>query len=174
MIVFRYQNESTLDLVTSNSLTISTSFYRLVRIIDVGQTTRLLWQNKIGLFKEGRYNFLGWDDSKVRELSDFLLNVSDDLNNRNNDLMNVVYRLDSDLQPELFADRLPVYELNKDDIIEPARFENTFYIIAELVDKAIHLAKSELPINKENPYKCFVLTIPLMTSTYQVKGLYPS
>ena len=117
LIGFQLQSNTTLNLVQSSVEVMSKSIFRLVRITDLTQYTRILWEADIGLLEADRYESLGYNTSIRDTAITQLYKVVDELNQRNNDIRAFVYKLDSNLQDSLYKDRIPVYEMNSSGII---------------------------------------------------------
>ena len=157
LLAFNFKSNQTISLVESSVEVISRSIFRLVRITDIGQYVRNVWQAEIGLYNVDRYSFLGWPETPLQINLDEIFVIVADLNHKNNGLRDFIYKLDSQLQDQMYRDKIAVYEMTLNGSIETNRVSNSFDLVTELVSQGTKYATSGLPANKDNPYLLFVL-----------------
>jgi len=157
LLAFATQAQTTINLVQSSVEVISMSIFRLVRITDLTQYTREFFQAQIGMLDSDRYVELGYTDSVEEIASTQLLEVCSDLNDRNNQLRDFVYKLDDKLQKKIYQDEIYVNELDDNNVVVADRTANTFDIITELVSQATSLVTSGVPASYDNTYLMFIL-----------------
>jgi PAS domain S-box-containing protein len=157
LLAFAIRSQTVIDLVQSSVEVISMSIFRLVRITDMTQYVREYFEAQIGMLAPDRYADLGYTDTVEDIASAQLLKVCADLNDRNNQLRDFVYKLDDQLQQKIYQDEIWVNELNDEGEVVADRTANTFDIITELVSQSTSLVTSGVPTNYQNAYLMFIL-----------------
>ena len=133
LILFQAENITALTLIEGNIDIMSTSAFRLAKLVELARVARYVVLADVGFMTNARYASLGViADLKVTMLGP-LANLSRDVNVLNNDIRESIYKIEDNLQEELYRERLPVFELSDQGKIVSNRTANPFDLITEIV-----------------------------------------